>query len=78
MLATVQTENERLEQNLAKAEQNGSSRQKLALMEASLHALETDKKEMQHRIRSLKGEVQVEKTKFNDYKRKIRNLSLDP
>ncbi|KAF9739835.1 hypothetical protein PMIN06_004884 [Paraphaeosphaeria minitans] len=74
----VQVENKQLERRLAEAERSGTPKQKVVIMEASLRALEADKKGMQDRIRILEDEVQVEKNKFNDYKRMIRNLSLDP
>ncbi|KAF2451346.1 hypothetical protein P171DRAFT_515380 [Karstenula rhodostoma CBS 690.94] len=77
-LDNAQAEKERLEQRLEKVEQNGASRQKLAAIEANLEVLEADRKGMQDRINFLEGEVQEERNKFNDYKRKIRNLSLDP
>ncbi|OAG08526.1 uncharacterized protein CC84DRAFT_1239732 [Paraphaeosphaeria sporulosa] len=77
-LSTVQAEKEQLMQRVAWVERSRPSAQKLAVMEASLQAMEADKKGMQDRIRILEGQVQAEKNKFSEYKRKIRNLSLDP
>lgn len=72
----LQTENNQLLHRLSKVEaERGTA--KLTAMEASLKAMEAEKQEMHEKIRSLEGAVQVEKGKLYDYKRKIRNLSLD-
>jgi chromosome segregation ATPase len=77
-LDVIQAENKHLEHRLADAEQSRASKQKLAAIEANLQALEVSNKSMQGTIRILESEVSEERTKFNDYKRKIRNLSMGP
>ncbi|KAJ4352356.1 uncharacterized protein N0V89_007704 [Didymosphaeria variabile] len=77
-LKAVQVEKDDLEQRLAKAEQDVASSEKLAAMESKLEALEGEKQGMKIRIAYLDGEVRKERNKFNDYKKKIRNLSMDP
>ncbi|KAL1597820.1 hypothetical protein SLS60_008307 [Paraconiothyrium brasiliense] len=75
-LNAAQADKNDLERRLAKAEQDITSKEKLAATEAKLEALQAENQGMKSRIVSLNGEVEEEKNKFNDYKRKIRNLAM--
>ena len=59
-------------------EQDGDSKRKMEALEGDMKAIRVEHESMGAKIRELEKEVSAEKAAFMEYKRKIRNLSMDP
>ncbi|KAJ4301797.1 hypothetical protein N0V90_003891 [Kalmusia sp. IMI 367209] len=66
-----------LEDRLARANQSGVSNLQLATMKTDMDALMAENEGLKSKIQNLESEVLVEKDRFLDYRKKIRNLSRD-
>lgn len=77
-LRAVETDNKELKERLAKAEERGAAAGRVASMEAKIAELLAENEGLKEKTRVLEKDVLEEKQRFEEYKRKIRNLSMEP
>ena len=74
----LEEQNLNLEQRLARAEQDGTLKQKVASLEEGMNALRTKNQSLKDKNLGLENAVQDEKRKMSEYRRKVRALSVEP